>query len=428
MTSCAGQVDADQARVCRRALPALNPEGTPIEVLRTAPGRLHLTIRIDYRVERPGRSPLDRWITCRFAAAGLAGNKADLQGVETERGPLTGAAVYLLKRYYIDTPDGVRGDPGREEQGLREVSPGLAYALQQGLVGLPRTAIYGLLAAAYALVFGLVGRINIAFGELAAVGGAATVAGVAAAAAFGVTAPLPGLALGLLAALAAGSLHAAVGGHYAIRRVAGAQGSLIATVGLSLALMEYLRLAQSPVAVWIPPVWSDALPLLQAGAFVVSITPVSLLTTGLGLLAGSGLVVLMELSRFGRAWRASADDPLAAALCGVDAGALLTRTLALSGAVAGLGGVLIVVQYGGLGFAGGFIFGLKALIAAILGGIGSVPGALLGGVAIGLFETVWSTFLPIEGRDIALYAALVVVLMVRPGGLVGLPENTPRPV
>ena len=93
-----------------------------------------------------------------------------------------------------------------------------------------------------------------------------------------------------------------------------------------------------------------------------------------------------------------------------------------------LSGMLIVVQYGGLGFAGGFQFGLKALIAAIIGGIGSIPGALIGGAAVGLFETLWSAYLPIEGRDMALYAALVVFLVYRPGGLLGWRDLTPRPV
>ena len=82
------------------------------------------------------------------------------------------------------------------------------------------------------------------------------------------------------------------------------------------------------------------------------------------------------------------------------------RTLALSGGLAGLSGALVVLQYGGLGFAGGFQLGLKALVAAVVGGIGSVAGAFLGGLAIGLFETVWSMLMPIDARDIALYSVL----------------------
>jgi branched-chain amino acid transport system permease protein len=276
-----------------------------------------------------------------------------------------------------------------------------------------------------------VGRINLAFGELAAVGAAATVS-TAALVSIGldVPSPLAGLGAAVVGACFAGALHGAVGGHYTIARVQArsTQPSLIATVGLSLFLMEYLRLAQSPVTVWMPPIWSEALPLLRAGDFLVSITLVSLVTSAIGLAVAMALIALIRLSPFGRAWRAYADDPRAAALFGVDGPRLLIRTLALAGAVAGLSGMLIVTQYGGLGFASGFQFGLKALIAAIIGGIGSVPGALLGGVAVGLFETLWSAYLPIEGRDIALYAALVVVLMVRPGGFLSTREPLPRPV
>jgi branched-chain amino acid transport system permease protein len=149
-------------------------------------------------------------------------------------------------------------------------------------------------------------------------------------------------------------------------------------------------------------------------------------TSGIGLTAAVGLIGLMQLSSYGRAWRAYADDPGAAALFGIDGHRLLARTLALGGALAGLAGMLIVAQYGGLGFAGGFQFGLKALIAAIVGGIGSVPGALVGGMAVGIFETAWSAYLPIEGRDIALYGALIVFLIYRPGGLLGWGGLTPR--
>jgi branched-subunit amino acid ABC-type transport system permease component len=283
---------------------------------------------------------------------------------------------------------------------------------------------------AYALIFGLVGRINLAFGELAAVGSAAAVAGTAGVMTLGVSSPLLGLTAGLGAAIFAGALHSAVGGHFTIARVTSAstQPSLIATVGLSLALMEYLRLVQSPVAVWLPPIWSQAWPLARSGDFLVSLTPISLITFAVGLLAAIMLLVLMKATAFGRAWRAYADDARAAALFGVNGPKLLTQTLALAGAMAGLSGMLIVAQYGGLGFAGGTQFGLKALIAAIIGGIGSIPGALLGGVMVGLFETAWSAYLPIESRDIALYAALVIFLIFRPGGLLGIRDPTPRQV
>ncbi|HEX8164353.1 MAG TPA: branched-chain amino acid ABC transporter permease [Beijerinckiaceae bacterium] len=432
LAACGLAVDAEQARVCRLALPALNPEGGHIVVERTAPWLEAYSIRVDYRVEREGRPPLERYVICRFAAEGLSANKADLVGLSTEAGPVAGPTVYLLKRFYIDSPEGVAGDPGPGDRaaGLMEVPRPLAYGLQQVLAGLPRTAIYGLLAAAYALVFGLVGRFNLAFGELAALGAAATAVGVALLLNLGEAAPLPGLLFGTACAVFAGAVHAAVGGYWTIARIAGPSGqpSLVATVGLSLALMEYLRIAQGTATVWFPPVWAQSWPLLRSSEFVVSITPVSLLTTAVGLCIGGAVLVLMRRSRFGRAWRAYADDARAAALFGVDGRGLLMRTLALSGALAGLSGSLVVLQYGGLGFAGGFALGLKALVAAVLGGVGSVPGAFLGGLAIGTFETVWSMLMPIDARDIALYSVLIAVLIFRPGGFFGMGDAGPRQV
>ncbi|MGO4705408.1 branched-chain amino acid ABC transporter permease [Microvirga sp. 2MCAF38] len=428
---CGYNVDAEQARVCRSALPALNP-GAIITVTKIEPGPLPRTVRVSYTAERQRRPLRDRYVICQFAAEGLSTRKADLIGLGTEFRQLSDASLYMLKRYYLDTPEGVAGDPGGvPEAGVIELPERLAYSLQQLLVSLPRTAIYALLSVAYALVFGLSGRINLAFGELAAVGAAATVAGATiSTVGLSISSPVFGLALGLMAALFASALHGAVGGYFTIGRVRSIsnQPSLIATVGLSLFLMEYLRLVQSPVTVWLPPIWATPWALAQAGDFLVNLTPIAVITTGIGLAAALILLWLMKATSFGRAWRAYSDDARAAALFGVDGKKLLLVTLALAGAMAGLSGLLIVVQYGGLGFAGGFQYGLKALIAAIIGGIGSIPGALLGGIAVGLFETLWSAYLPIEARDMALYGALVVFLIFRPGGLLGLRDPTPRAV
>lgn len=430
LAACSLTIDAEQARVCRSALPALN-SGAVVTVERVRVGPVARSLRIDYIAQYPDRPILERFAICQFAAEGLSPNKAELTGLGTEEGPLSGASLYMLKRYYLDTPEGAAGDPGsRPDADVAEIPLDVAYWLQQILVSLPRTAIYALLSVSFALVFGLSGRINLAFGELAAIGSAATIAGASIVLASGTSAPVLGLAAGLAASLFAGAIHSAVGGHFTIGRITAEspQPSLIATVGLSLFLMEYLRLVQSPLTVWLPPIWSEAWPLARAQDFLVSLTPITAITSGIGLIAALGLLWLVQATAFGRAWRAYADDAKAAELMGVNGPRLLIQTLALAGAMAGLSGMLIVAQYGGLGFAGGFQYGLKALIAAIIGGIGSIPGAMLGGFAVGLFETLWSAYLPIEVRDMALYAALVVFLIFRPGGLLGFQDPTPRPV
>jgi branched-chain amino acid transport system permease protein len=165
-----------------------------------------------------------------------------------------------------------------------------------------------------------------------------------------------------------------------------------------------------------------------AGSFSVTITPI-----GIGVAAGGfglavGLVFWLHRSDFGRQWRALADDPKAAALCGVDAAAVRDRSFLLACGLAGMAGLSVTLLYGGLGFAGGFVLGLKSLIAAILGGIGSVPGAMLGGLALAAFEASWSSMLPIEQRDLAVFSLLSLILILRPGGFFGEGRLAPREV
>ena len=147
-----------------------------------------------------------------------------------------------------------------------------------------------------------------------------------------------------------------------------------------------------------------------------------------GLAATFGLLVYMARSAFGRHWRAVADDPGCAALFGIDENRVHDRALVIACAMAGLAGMIMTVVYGGMGFAGGFQIGLKALCAAVLGGIGSVPGAALGGLALAAFEALWSATMPIELRDLVIYALLVVALVLRPGGFFGQVQLFPRQV
>ncbi|SFV11109.1 hypothetical protein SAMN02799631_05213 [Methylobacterium sp. 174MFSha1.1] len=106
--ACAGTPDAEQARICRRALPTLVPAGARVAVLREAAGPQERSIRIDFSQEREGRSPLPRYAVCEFS--GLS--RTDLSGLTSDRGPVGGAALYLLKHYYLDTPDAALAEPG----------------------------------------------------------------------------------------------------------------------------------------------------------------------------------------------------------------------------------------------------------------------------------------------------------------------------
>jgi branched-chain amino acid transport system permease protein len=236
-----------------------------------------------------------------------------------------------------------------------------------------------------------------------------------------------------LLALALGLWSAAVHGLAASRLIfshlsrSSGQHALIATIGLALALQEYLRLFQGSALRWVAPVLNQPVALAKSDAFVVTLTPMATIVTGLALAAATALLLTMQRSRFGRLWRACADDRSAAMLVGVDPDAVLSRTFVLACVMAGLAGVIVTGFYGGLGYAGGIVLGLKSLIAAVAGGIGSVPGAFLGGILIGGAEALWSALFPIEYRDVAIYSLLAALLIWRPGGLLGSGDPPPVP-
>jgi branched-chain amino acid transport system permease protein len=423
-------VDAGQARTCRSILPALNPSASGIEIVRTAPLPGGEGVRIDYRAPAPTGLLRARFVECRFGPGGpLAPEQQTLVGVNTDAGRLGELRVHVLRRFWLER-EGPAADP--EPAGNAASVPilprGLAIGLQHALFALPPIAVYALLAAAYSLIYGLVGRINFAFGELAAVGGYAAFLGFALAGAAPAATVTLMLAAALVLALSSAFAHGIAASRLVfapLLRLTGQQ-LLIGTVALAIVLQEYLRLAQGPRQLWLRPVLSTPYAVARAGDFVVTVTPIAVGCVALCLVAALALLVLMRRSRFGRTWRACADDLSAAALLGIDGRRVLVQTFALASALAGLAGYVVTVYWGMLGYAGGFALGLKSLLAAVAGGIGSVPGAFLGAILLGLAEALWSALLPIAFRDIAVLALLVILLVLRPGGLMGVRDPPPK--
>ncbi len=308
--------------------------------------------------------------------------------------------------------------------------PGVAYWVQQVVNALPVSAVYAFLAVAYALVYGLVNRINLAFGEIAIVGGYASVATVLSFGTGLAAGPVGGVAAAVVVALGGallhGSLVGATIGELVFKPLARAnhRSFLIATIGLSIFLMEAMRLASGSRDRWIQPVLNDPI-VLFGGSFEVTLTAMKALEIAGAVAVLAGLILLMTRSSFGREWRAVADDGLMARLLGVDAGRVAVLTFAYSSALAALAGGFGALHYGQATYGAGTMVGLKALGAALLGGIGSLPGAAAGGLVIGLVETMWSAGMPGEWRDVVILAVLILVLVFRPQGLfgVGRPEE-----
>ena len=422
LAACSPTLETDQARLCRMALPALMPQTARIAILDQKPDPDGRGLSVAFAARTPGEEPRKHFAACRFREPGRPNESRDLASVTLDGRPLSEARLYVLIRYWLATPEGRAADPAPlgDVSALPLVPHPLAYGLQMALDGLPLAAVYGLLAAAYSLIYGLIGRINFAFGEMAAAGGYA--AAIAALAMIGwPPAPLLTAAFALAAAVAAGWGFAAARAVFIPLRQARGQQVLVASVGLALFLRELLRLAQGDRS-WMSPELNQPFALARGGDFVTVATPMAFLSSAVALAAGLGLVIVFRHSRTGREWRAYADDPLAAEMMGVSPAAITARAFALSGALAGLAGATMTAAFGAVGYGLSATLTLKALAAAIVGGIGSLPGAFLGGLIVGAAETGWSALFPIVYRDIAVYALLTIFIALRPSGLMGKSE------
>jgi branched-chain amino acid transport system permease protein len=420
LAGCSPVLETDQARLCRMALPALMPQDARIAILTQAPDRDGRGLNVVFTAEAPGEERQTHLAACRFREPGRPQGSRDLTSLTLDGQPLSETRLFLLIRYWLATPEGRAADPAPlgDVSTLPVVPHAVAYGLQMALGGLPLASIYALLAAAYSLIYALIGRINFAFGEIAAAGGYA--AAIAALAMVGwPPAPLLIAAFVLAAAVASAWGFASARVVFIPLRLARGQQVLVASVGLAVFLRELLRLAQGDRSSWMSPQLNQPLALARAGDFVAVVTPMAFVVSAVTLATGLALVVIFRLSRFGRELRAYADDPLAAELMGISPAAVTARAFALSGALAGLAGATMTAAFGAVGYGLSATLTLKALTAAIIGGIGSLPGAFLGGLIVGAVETGWSALFPIDDRDIAVYALLTLFIALRPSGLLG---------
>lgn len=421
MAGCGGVLDSNLVRMCRLALPAINPDATAIVLVAAVPAHAPYSVRLDYRVADAGGTRM-RVAGCGFAQDG--GGDPVLTAFGTEEGAFSPIRLHILKRYWLDRDAiAVPADPGPGETGRPAllVSRPVAYLLQALANGLPSTAVMMLVAVAYSLLYGIVGKVNLAFGELAAIGAFGTVAGSFIASRFGIASVPAGLLVSAAIGIGLAMLHGRVIERLVFSRLAFGPGQtiMIATVAIAIVLQNYLTIAEAANPRWVPPSLAVSFPFAGSDGFVATITLTQILVAAMASTLALGLVAAMKWSSFGRSWRAVADDPGMASLMGISPGRTLAVTFMLATAMAGAAGFVATVQYGGAGFAAGTMIGLKGLVAAVLGGIGSIPGALYGGLAIGAFEAVWSAYLPIEQRDLAVLLVLVGVFALRPDGIMG---------
>ena len=308
----------------------------------------------------------------------------------------------------------------------------MEYFVQQLINGVTLGSIYGLIAIGYTMVYGIIGMINFAHGDVFMVG---SFIALLLFLLIGLTAatPLVIIVLVLIGVLLLAMALTAVWG-WTIERLAyrPLRGSfrlapLITAIGMSIVLSNTVQIAQGARIKSLPPDIKDRL----SGGFtvierhdgfaaVISYRQLIIVCVTTALMAF--FTWLITSTPLGRAQRACEQDRTMAALTGVDVDRTISLTFVIGAALAAVAGVMFLVYYGAIDFYIGFVAGIKAFTAAVLGGIGSLPGAMLGGLMIGLIEVFWSGYVGSEYKDVAAFSILAIVLIFRPQGLLGRPE------
>ncbi len=296
--------------------------------------------------------------------------------------------------------------------------------VQQLINGLTLGSIYGLIAIGYTMVYGIIGMINFAHGDVFMVGAFIALIAFLALVAMGITAVPLALFLVLLIAMALTSLYGWTVERIAYRplRHSFRLAPLISAIGMSIVLQNYVQIAQGARVKPLPPLIDGGYTLMDSGNFAVRLSNAQILVivTTLALMTIFSWVIAR--TRLGRDMRACAQDLKMASLVGIDVDRTISLTFLIGAALAAVAGIMNLLYYGVIDFYIGFVAGVKAFTAAVLGGIGSLPGAMLGGLLIGLIETFWSAYFSIAYKDVAAFSILVIVLIFLPTGILGRPE------
>jgi branched-chain amino acid transport system permease protein len=299
--------------------------------------------------------------------------------------------------------------------------------VQQLINGITLGSIYGLIAIGYTMVFGIIGMVNFAHGDVFMVSAfIGLIAYLIITAWLGITSPVVALIIVLIVAMALTSLV-----NWTIERVAyrPLRGSfrlapLISAIGMSIFLSNFVQVAQGPRNKSIPPLVQGEFVVMggDGHGYQVTLSHRQLLIWIVTAVLLAAFWYLVSRTSLGRAQRACEQDQKMAALLGVDVNQTISITFVIGAALAAVAGTMYLMYYGVVNFNDGFTPGVKAFTAAVLGGIGSLPGAVVGGLLIGLIETMWSAYFSIDYKDVAAFSILAITLIFLPQGLLGRPD------
>ncbi|WP_263262900.1 high-affinity branched-chain amino acid ABC transporter permease LivH [Pseudomonas sp. RIT-PI-S] len=302
--------------------------------------------------------------------------------------------------------------------------PDIFHYLQQLVNGLTVGSTYALIAIGYTMVYGIIGMINFAHGEVYMIGSYVAFMALAGLAMLGIHS-LPVL---MIAGFAAAILVTSAYG-YSIERVAyrplrnsNRLIPLISAIGMSIFLQNAVQLSQGSGNFAIPNLLPGNLTFGPGGSEEVVVSYIQILVFLVTVATMYGLTQFIARSRMGRACRACAEDMKMASLLGINTNSVIALTFVIGAALAAVAAMLLSMQYGVINPSAGFLVGLKAFTSAVLGGIGSIPGAMLGGLVLGVAEAFGGDIFGDQYKDVVAFGLLVLVLLFRPTGLLGRPE------
>ena len=298
------------------------------------------------------------------------------------------------------------------------------YFVQQLINGLTLGSIYGLIAIGYTMVYGIIGMVNFAHGDVFMLAAfIALILFLTLTQLLGVGSLGLALVVVLFLGMALTSLWGWVIERLAYRPLRGSfrLAPMISAIGMSIFLSNFVQLVQGPNNKSLEPILSNVITIpIGDGSATLAEKQLLIIVVTAVLLAALWYVV--RYTPLGRAQRACEQDRKMASLLGVDVDSTISITFIMVAALASVAGLLWMTYYGVVSFSDGFVPGVKAFTAAVLGGIGSLPGAVLGGLLIGLIETFWSAYFSIDYKDVAAFSILAIVLIFMPSGLLGRPD------
>lgn len=298
------------------------------------------------------------------------------------------------------------------------------YFTQQMLNGVTLGSTYALIAIGYTMVYGIIGMINFAHGEVYMIGSYVSFIVIAALMIMGIDTGWLMIAAGFVMAILISSAYGWSIERVAYKPVRSSKRliALISAIGMSIFLQNYVSLTQGSRDLALPSLITGQWTLGQSNGFAATVSTMQIVIWLVTFLAMLALTLFIRYSRMGRACRACAEDLKMASLLGINTDRVISLTFVIGAAMAAVAGVLLGQFYGSINPFIGFMAGMKAFTAAVLGGIGSIPGAMIGGLVLGIAEALTSAYLSTEYKDVVSFALLIVVLLVMPTGILGRPE------